>query len=50
MVVLELPPAPEPPRPKDTAPTVLVELIVGVELALTVMSPLPPAVTLDCWT
>jgi hypothetical protein len=35
IVVFELPPAPEPPRPNATAPIVLLELMVGVELAVT---------------
>jgi len=45
MVVTELPPAPEPPRPKDRAPTVLFVLIVGYDVAVTEMLLLPPAVT-----
>jgi len=48
MVVLELPPAPEPPKPNATAPIVLWELMVGRELAVTAMSPAPPAVTSAC--
>src|SRR5438105_15929212 len=47
IVVLELPPAPAPPKPKDTAPTVLVDVMVGLDDAVTLMSPLPPAVILE---
>src|SRR5207237_3343551 len=47
IVVLELPPAPAPPKPNDTAPTVLIDVMVGVELAVTLMSPLPPAVIVE---